>query len=158
MNFLKAFFFALVLFGCVTPSKDLEVFDFQGVEKFLKPNNNKTKIINFWATWCAPCVKELPYFEAIRTQYPDDVEVILISLDFPNQIETKLKPFLKQKQLKSKVIVLDDVDMNSWIPAIDPNWDGAIPVTLIVNKNKRKFYPQSFTYDQLASEVEKFIN
>ena len=158
MNFLKAFFFALVLFGCVTPSNDLEVFDFQGVEKFLKPNNNKTKIINFWATWCAPCVKELPYFEAIRTQYPDDVEVILISLDFPNQIETKLKPFLKQKQLKSKVIVLDDVDMNSWIPAIDPNWDGAIPVTLIVNKNKRKFYPQSFTYDQLASEVEKFIN
>lgn len=158
MNFLKAFFFALVLFGCVIPSNDLEVFDFQGVEKFLKPNNNKTKIINFWATWCAPCVKELPYFEAIRTQYPDDVEVILISLDFPNQIETKLKPFLKQKQLKSKVIVLDDVDMNSWIPAIDPNWDGAIPVTLIVNKNKRQFYPQSFTYDQLASEVEKFIN
>jgi len=156
---LRLFFLSMVLFvGCSSSSNELEIYDFQGVKKFLEPNGNKTTVVNFWATWCAPCVKELPYFETIRTQYPDEVDVLLISLDFPNQIETKLKPFLKDKQLKSKVVVLDDVDMNAWIPQIDPNWDGAIPVTLIFNEKKRQFYPQSFTYEQLVIEIEHFIN
>ena len=48
--------------------------------------------------------------------------------------------------------------MNTWIPQIDLKWDGAIPVTLIYNKNKRQFYPQSFTYDELVNEVQKFLN
>jgi thiol-disulfide isomerase/thioredoxin len=158
---MKSFiYFILTLFvlSCSTNQNKLEVYDFQGIEKFLHQKNNKTYVINFWATWCAPCIKELPYFEQIQEKYKKDVEVILISLDFPSQYETKLIPFLEKRQLKSKVIVLDDVDMNSWIPKIDLNWGGAIPVTLIYNSNKRQFYPQPFTYDELAIEVEKFLN
>lgn len=158
MRILRLLLISFLFVACVNVSNELEIYDFQGVTKFLEPSNSKTQVVNFWATWCTPCVKELPYFEKIREQYPNDVEVLLISLDFPNQIETKLKPFLQDKQLKSKVIVLDDVDMNSWIPKIDPNWDGAIPVTLIFNKEKRQFYPQSFTYEELVVEVEQFIN
>ena len=158
MKFLKITVLLLLVFSCEPKQDKLEVYDFQGVEQFLLSNDSKTYVVNFWATWCAPCVKELPYFEQIQDEYKDDIEVILISLDFPSQYETKLKPFLNEKQLKSKVIVLDDVDMNSWIPKIDSKWDGAIPVTLIYNKKKRQFYPQSFTYDQLMSEVKKFIN
>lgn len=148
----------LLLIGCDNVSNELEIYNFQGISKFLESTNTKTQVVNFWATWCAPCVKELPHFEKIQQQYPNDVEVLLISLDFPGQIETKLKPFLKQKQLKSKVIVLDDVDMNSWIPKVDLNWDGAIPATIIFNKEKRQFYSQSFTYEELDAEVEQFIN
>lgn len=158
---MKSFiYFILTLFvlSCSPNQNKLEVYDFQGIEKFLHQKNNKTYVINFWATWCAPCIKELPYFEQIQEKYKKDVEVILISLDFPSQYETKLIPFLEKRQLKSKVIVLDDVDMNSWIPKIDSNWDGAIPVTLIYNSKNRQFYPQSFTYDELAIEVEKFLN
>lgn len=158
MNIYRILLFVSLFLGCSDVSNELEVYDYEGIKKFLEPQNAKIYVVNFWATWCAPCVKELPHFEALNDNYPSEVEVLLISLDFPNQIETKLKPFLKHKQLKSKVIVLDDVDMNSWIPEIDPNWDGAIPVTLIFNNEKRQFYPQSFTYDQLVSEVEKFIN
>lgn len=158
MRILRLLLISFLFVACANVSNELEIYDFQGVTKFLEPSNSKTQVVNFWATWCTPCVKELPYFEKIREQYPNDVEVLLISLDFPNQIETKLKPFLQDKQLKSKVIVLDDVDMNSWIPKIDPNWDGAIPVTLIFNKEKRQFYPQSFTYEELVVEVEQFIN
>ena len=158
MKFLKITILTLFVLSCSTKQDQLEVYDFQEVERFLHFNDSKTYVVNFWATWCAPCIKELPYFEQIQEQFREEVEVILISLDFPSQYETKLKPFLKEKQLKSKVIVLDDVDMNFWIPKIDSKWDGAIPVTLIYNKQKRQFYPQSLTYDQLITEVKKFIN
>ena len=136
----------------------LEVQDFAGVAPYLELEGSKTYVVNFWATWCAPCVKELPHFETLQANYKDSVEVILVSLDFPHQYETKLKPFIQQHHLKSKVVVLDDPDMNSWIPKIDSEWDGAIPVTLIYNKDQRQFYPQSFTYDELSSEVRKFMN
>ena len=158
LKFLKTAVLVFLFLSCVSKQDELEVYDFQGVEQFLHSNDSKTYVVNFWATWCAPCIKELPYFEQIQDEYIDEVKVILISLDFPSQYETKLKPFLKERQLKSKVIVLDDVDMNSWIPKIDSKWDGAIPVTLIYNMEKRQFYPQSFTYDQLMTEVKKFIN
>ena len=158
MKFLKTAVLVLLFLSCVSKQDELEVYDFQGVEQFLHSNDSKTYVVNFWATWCAPCVKELPYFEQIQDEYKDQIEVILISLDFPSQYETKLKPFLKEKQLKSKVIVLDDIEMNSWIPKVDSKWDGAIPVTLIHNNKKRQFYPQSFTYDQLMTEVKKFTN
>lgn len=158
LKFLKTAVLVFLFLSCVSKQDELEVYDFQGVEQFLHSNDSKTYVVNFWATWCAPCIKELPYFEKVQEEYQDEVEVILISLDFPSQYETKLKPFLKEKQLKSKVIVLDDTDMNSWIPKIDSKWDGAIPVTLIYNKKNRQFYPQSFTYDQLMTEVKKFIN
>ncbi|MDA0327372.1 MAG: TlpA disulfide reductase family protein [Bacteroidetes bacterium] len=158
MKFLRATILILLICSCVPKQDQLEIYDFQGIERFLFLSDSKTYVINFWATWCAPCIKELPYFEQLQQEFKDQVEVILISLDFPSQFETKLKPFLEEKQLKSKVIVLDDVDMNSWIPKIDKKWDGAIPVTLIYNEYKRQFYPQSFTYEQLLTEVKKFIN
>ena len=157
MKLFIFFVFTLLAMSCSPNQNKLEVYDFKGIEKFLHQKDNKTYVINFWATWCAPCIKELPYFEQIQEKFKKDVEVILISLDFPSQYETKLIPFLEKRQLKSKVIVLDDVDMNSWIPKIDSNWDGAIPVTLIYNSKNRQFYPQSFTYDELAIEVEKFL-
>nr|WP_321236091.1 TlpA disulfide reductase family protein [uncultured Psychroserpens sp.] len=141
-------------------SEDLKVFDFEELQTYLShKDNNKTYVVNFWATWCAPCVKELPYFEQLNANYiSKDVEVILVSLDFPKQIDTKLKPFLKKKTLKSEVIVLDDVDSNTWIPKVDENWTGAIPATIIYNKNKKEFYERSFNYQELETELKRFIN
>ena len=135
----------------------LEIHDFSGVEPYLNLEGPKTYVVNFWATWCAPCVKELPYFEAIQAKYIEDVEVILISLDFPRQYESKLKPFLYKHQLKSKVVVLDDPDMNYWIPKVDSNWDGAIPVSLIYNSSKRSFYKRTFAYNELEAELKTFL-
>ena len=128
--------------------KDVKLDDFKG----------KLVILNFWATWCAPCVKELPYFEKINKVYKaKGVELLLVSLDFPRKYETKLKPFLKEKQLKSEVVCLNDVDQNRWIPAIDTTWSGAIPATMIYKGNKRKFYEKSFTYEELEKEVQQFL-
>ena len=81
----------------------------------------------------------------------------MISLDFPRQYESKLKPFIVKHQLKSKVIALDDPDMNSWIPKVDVDWDGAIPVTLIYNSSKRTFYKRTFAYNELDFELKTFL-
>ncbi|WP_425077536.1 TlpA family protein disulfide reductase [Psychroserpens sp. S379A] len=135
----------------------LEVYDFEGLQKFLTTTDDKTYVVNFWATWCAPCVKELPYFEKLNKDYSDDVEVILVSLDFPNKYETKLKPYIKKNNLQSKVVALNDVDSNTWIPKVDKSWTGAIPATVIFNKNKRIFYEKSFNFDELETEVKQFL-
>jgi thiol-disulfide isomerase/thioredoxin len=136
----------------------LEIHDFNGLEPYLTKTDDKTYVVNFWATWCAPCVKELPHFEELNKNYKDkNVEVMLVSLDFPNQYDKKLKPFIKKHDLQSKILVLDDVDQNTWIPKINENWDGAIPVTIIYNKDKREFYDKTFTYAELETELKQFL-
>ena len=138
---------------------ELEVYDFAGLEKFLNIEDNKTHVVNFWATWCAPCVKEMPYFEKLNANYKDkNVEVLLVSLDFPFQYDKKLKPYIKENKLQSKVVALDDPDMNSWMSKVDEEWSGAIPITIIYNKNKRQFYERSFTYKELEDELKQFLN
>jgi thiol-disulfide isomerase/thioredoxin len=138
---------------------DLKVYDFNGIQKYLNTQNDSTYVVNFWATWCAPCVKELPYFESINKNYKDKkVKVLLISLDFPNKYESSLKPFILKHNLQSEVVALNDPDSNNWIPKIDEQWSGALPATLIFNKSKRQFYEQSFEYDALEDELKQFLN
>ncbi|WP_298237027.1 TlpA family protein disulfide reductase [uncultured Algibacter sp.] len=137
---------------------DLEIYDFSGFKKFLNRRDDKVYVINFWATWCAPCVKELPHFEKLNQQYKkDNVEVILVSLDFPHLYESKLKPYIKEKNIQSKVIALDDLDMNSWIPQVNENWSGSIPATIIYKRENSKFYEQSFNYNELESALKPFL-
>ncbi|EPR68468.1 hypothetical protein ADICYQ_2563 [Cyclobacterium qasimii M12-11B] len=107
--------------------------------------------------WCAPCVKELPIIEAYAKKNPN-ADVLLVSLDFQKDIETKLKPFLKDKNISSKVILLDDPDSNSWIDKIDPNWSGAIPFTIIFNNKNRSFHERAFeSLEDLENEIQKLI-
>ncbi|MFC7356826.1 TlpA family protein disulfide reductase [Jejudonia soesokkakensis] len=133
-------------------------YNFEEFEKFLQKKNDTTYVVNFWATWCKPCIKELPYFEKINADYADDkVKVILVSLDFPDVLEKQVIPFVENRGLKSQVILLDDGDANSWIPKVDKNWSGAIPATVIYNKNRRKFYEKEFTYEELETEVKSIL-
>ena len=137
----------------------VKTYTYSELKPLLEKNDGKTYIVNFWATWCAPCVKELPYFEKIKKEFDDkNVEVLLVSLDFPKQVEKKLIPFINKRKLNSKVVLLDDINEDVWIKSIDENWSGAIPATLIYNKNKRKFYEHSFDYETLEKELQTFIN
>lgn len=138
-------------------NKTIDVYDFETIELLLYTDTDKTYIVNFWAMWCAPCVKELPYIEAYAKKH-SEVEVLLVSMDFPKEIETKLKPFLKQNGITSKVVLLDDPDSNTWIDKIDPNWSGAIPFTIIFNNKERAFYERSFeNLEDLENQVNKTI-
>ncbi len=137
----------------------LPVYNFDALEPMLHIRDNGVYIINFWATWCKPCVAELPYFEKITKNYSDKgVEVVLVSLDMPKKAEKQLIPFLRERKIKSQVVLLDDPKQNKWIPRVSENWSGAIPATVIFNKNKRLFYERSFSYEELEHELKKFIN
>lgn len=119
--------------------------------------SDKVQVINFWATWCKPCVEELPAFEKLQVQYGDDVEVILISLDDEENLNKLVNPFLASHKIQSQVKLMTHPYAAEWIPLVDPHWDGAIPVTLIKNKTNRRFYNQSFTYAQLKEAIEPFM-
>lgn len=139
-------------------SVQLPVYDFDGLEPLLKQKDSMTYVINFWATWCKPCVMELPHFEKLaRETKGSNVKVILVDLDLPDSWESQVIPFLQKHQIQNKVVALDDPKQNTWIPKVDPSWSGGIPATLIYNKDKRNFYEQSFDYDGLKGSVDQFI-
>lgn len=121
--------------------------------------DDKIYVINFWATWCIPCVKELPAFERLREEYYDkSVEVILISLDLSSQKDNVVVPFLKRKRIKSPVFIFNDSNEQFWIEDISKDWTGSIPSTLIYNKKQRIFYERTFNYKQLNEVLQAFIN
>lgn len=150
-------------FLCISSfvAQDIRVFDtFDKMEKEIFLNNDTTYVINFWATWCKPCVKELPYFESLhRSAGKEKMKVILVSLDFRNQTESKLKPFIRDNNYSAEVILLLDNKYNSWIDKVDKSWSGSIPSTLLIKGDKRLFAETEFENEQeLRDFVYSFIN
>lgn len=133
--------------------------DFNTFSGFFQNKNDSILVINFWATWCAPCVEELPYFEKIHDTFKDQkVKVILASLDFQRMKETRLIPFIERNQLKSQVVHLYEPDANKWISQIDSDWTGAIPATLILFGHQRIFKEGQYTFDELNQIILKLLN
>jgi thiol-disulfide isomerase/thioredoxin len=127
------------------------------LEKRINNTSDTTYIINFWATWCAPCVKELPDFDSIAKTYNDKVKVLFVTLDFKEDIDKKVIPFLKKRPLHSEVLLLDEINGNYFIPKVSEQWSGAIPATLILNNKigHREFFEKKLNYVFLKQEIEK---
>ena len=137
-------------------SQHYAVYNFKQLEPLLNQKNDTTYVINFWATWCKPCIEEMPAFNQLHNNYKDKkVRVILVSLDFGRDYQTRVKNFAERHSLKPRIVILDDPNSNAWIDKVSPDWSGALPATLIYNKNKRLFFEQSFTYEELEKEVKK---
>ena len=98
------------------PAQSATIIKYPDLEKILLTSQSKTTIVNFWATWCGPCIKELPQFIALEEEYnSQDLELILVSFDFVEDFEKKLIPFVERKKIKSRVYLLDETDYNSII-------------------------------------------
>lgn len=139
---------------------DIPIYgNFDDMEYIFEQNNDTTYVINFWATWCKPCVEELPFFADLHTNFRDEkMKVILVSLDFPNKLESKLVPFINTHQLESDVMVLTDGAYNKWIDKVDEEWGGAIPITLVYKGNDREFVGRPFENTaELNDLVERFL-
>lgn len=136
----------------------VEVYDFANFKSFLHKDNDSIYVVNFWATWCKPCVKEIPELEQIQKEYADrKVKVILASLDFPDMIESRLIPFMEEMKLRSRVLVMDEPDANAWIPQVDPTWSGGLPATLVYSRSQRKFFNKPITYEQLQATIDPLV-
>lgn len=104
-------------------------------------------------------MKELPEFEKINEVYSDKkVKVLLVSLDNPDHLESRVMPFIENHGLKSEIVLLDDPQSNRWIPMVDESWSGSIPATVIFTKESRSFHEKIFTYEELDAIVKSKLN
>jgi thiol-disulfide isomerase/thioredoxin len=138
---------------------NIKVVNFDQFEPYLKSQSDTLYLINFWATWCSPCIKELPAIDKVGEKYKNEkFKIVLVSLDMPKELNTRLKTFVKNKNIQSEVILLDDPNQNRWIDLVDPKWSGEIPFTILYRKNSREFFPRSFTFSELDSIIHLKIN
>lgn len=136
-----------------------EIIKLNQLQELIEAEADHVKVINFWATWCAPCVKEMPLFEALN-ETRSDVKVTLISMDLdldPNP--EKVYRYMDRRKIKSKVLILDEQNPNAWIEQIEKSWSGALPATLIINglTGKRKFVERELhegDLEKLIAEIQ----
>lgn len=137
-----------------------EIVKFKFIEQYLSKNNADTLyVINFWATWCKPCVEELPAFEKLAEEnHTKPIKVLLISLDYDTD-SNKVNAFIVKKKIHSSVKILNEPNPNAYINKISDQWSGAIPATLIIGgKSKEKlFFEKSFNYQELQSIINPLI-
>ncbi|MES1223968.1 MAG: TlpA family protein disulfide reductase, partial [Bacteroidota bacterium] len=117
-------------------------------------------IVNFWATFCGPCIREIPYFQSVTAKYKkENVELLLISLDLPSFYPSKISSFVKDKNYTAVIIWLDETNADIFCPKIDKHWSGGIPSTLFINnkKNYREFFERQLTDLQLEQSIKKML-
>jgi len=154
-----------ILTHCFTMSqpennhREVKVLNFDQLQPYLYKSDDTVYLVNFWATWCVPCRKEMPAIMAVEEKYRDkNFKVLLVSLDFPSQLESALLPYLENNNITSEVVLLNDPDQNRWIDLVDPGWAGDIPFTLIYGKNFRESHYGQLTFEQLDSIINDKLN
>lgn len=160
MNY-KTFLLAFVIlsfFSCKNEKKPSYTIirDFKNIENIFNKSNDTVYVINFWATTCPPCLRELPMLDKLSAELPDKpIKTYLISIDNEDRIDKYVKPFLKKLDIKSDVYSLIDEDMSSWTAKINPEWYGALPYTIIYKGENKKYFFGAFKEHK---DVEKEIN
>ena len=152
---------SLLVIGQASFAQRMPVIKYPALERLLTQPTDTVLVVNFWATWCAPCVAELPHFEKLSTSHATDkVKVILINLDGVGQLVKKVQPFIARTGLKSPgMLLLDEPDYNSWIGNVSADWSGALPFTLIIDpsRKQRKTFEKGLTLAELETELRPFI-
>lgn len=161
MKILPIIFFLTFFTGnSVFTDRKIEVIKFEQLEELINQESEGVKIINFWATWCKPCIKELPYFEALEKEIDGiPIKVYLISMDFPEEVDKKVKAFVERRNIESEVKLLDETDFNAFIDKVDARWSGAIPATIIINDRtkSRAFLEKELLEGELEEQIQLLI-
>lgn len=135
--FRSLFIFIVFLLPAGLYAQDvLPLNNVKAVEALKESYKGKVLLVNFWATWCTPCVKEFPDLVKLYKNYKKkDFKVIFISVDLAEDIEGKVKPFLKKKDVNFTSYYNNFENVEELINYFDKNWEGNIPATYIFNKD-----------------------
>lgn len=151
---LAALFIPMLSFAQV-----VKVVDFDAIHSLLDTRKNNVQVINFWATWCGPCVRELPHFQKIMTEQADRVDMHFVSLDFADKLDN-VEKFVQNKGWKGDIMLLDDIDYDGWISRVDSTWSGAIPATLFLNtqSGERHLVEREMTENEIRSNILSLLH
>ncbi len=148
----------IVVFSMAAEAQTIKSVRITDVEKIIAESKTPL-IVNMWATWCQPCIEEIPYFITEVNKYngtvknaADSVQLLLVSLDFNYAYPDKIASFIKKRNFTAPVVWLDETNADYFCPKIDQKWSGAIPATLFVN-NKKSY--RSFAEEQIKETVFK---
>lgn len=140
---------------------NVRVVRFEKLQELLDQKSEKLTIVNFWATWCEPCVAEIPHFVEIYNQHKDalNLDIIFVSLDRHRDID-QVKDFVKKHNMPGQLILLDDIRrMNQWIPKIHPKWQGTLPATgFYQNGVLKEFHTTELEKEELLAIIHKLTN
>jgi len=148
--------FLFIAFSISGYSQNVKLLNIDQLNERIEKGKDSIYVVNFWATWCAPCIKELPHFEKLNAEFKSEkLAVLLVSVDFKSKLNSAVIPFVKRKNIKSQVFLLNESDPQQYIDRIDKSWSGSIPATLFIKGDKRIFIESEFTYEQLLTEYKK---
>jgi thiol-disulfide isomerase/thioredoxin len=167
MRLFITFFTLLLLTGCnesetevdLAPYKNVieqKIVDFEGYKSAVMQKDNVLYVVNFWATWCVPCVEELPQFIELNEQFRNErFNMTFVTLDGAKDFEKRVLPFAEKHNMNADLLLLDDVkNMNTWIKEVNPKWSGAIPATVFYKNGKQLYFKEG----QLSkAELETLI-
>lgn len=144
----------LLLCSAAFATQRVNVVSFTEMQHAVMQNNDTLYVVNFWSTWCAPCVKELPFFQSAYKKYAArKVKMVFVCLNPPSAIAS-VEKFVEQKDLKPEVLMLGSNTPNTWIDQVDSSWSGAIPATVLYRRGKKLYFHEG-DFDQ--QELNKLI-
>jgi thiol-disulfide isomerase/thioredoxin len=117
------------------------------------------KVVNFWATWCRPCLQEMPHFEEVYQEYKEKgLQMIFVSLDDPGKTEM-LRKFVEKKGIKGQVVHIQNTDPNAWTDQVNKSWSGALPSTVFINEKGESvdFHQGKLSREELEVMVQRYL-
>ena len=148
-------------FSCKeTSSQSIPKWKVTDLEEYISKSDTPV-IVNFWATYCAPCIKEIPYFQEVVKQYEEKgVKLLLVSLDFRESFPDKISSFADKRKFTSPIVWLDETDADYFCPKVDSAWSGVMPATLFINNKKghRSFFEEEMSKEKFETEIRKILD
>jgi len=156
-NFILFLLFTVATFSA--KSQNISSWKINDIVRYIDKSDS-VLVISFWATFCKPCIEEIPYLENISQKYKDQkVKVLLVSLDLPGFFPGKIESFVAKNNYNSQVVWLNETNADYFCPRIDKSWSGAIPSTVIINRKKgyKKFFEEQMKPGQFEHELRKAL-
>jgi thiol-disulfide isomerase/thioredoxin len=156
---MKTFFIISFLLFAISVGAQVKAIKITELEKTIKESTTPM-IVNFWATYCVPCIEEIPYFQDMAKKYKSKgVSLLLVSLDLKAAYPAKIDAMAKKLKLTAPIVWLNETNADYFCPKVDSSWSGGLPASLFVNNTAgyRKFYEDEVSKQTLENEIQAMM-